>query len=72
MNKTLFEIYFEKGDEHGRRRAIRGLLQARFGPSPAPARERLEQWPPERLEPLEPLLTAILKARSLKEVGPED
>ena len=65
MNKTWFEM----GEEEGRRKVLRQLLQERFGPLPPVAQQRLTEWPAERLEPL---VTAVIKAQSLKEMGLED
>ena len=65
MNKTWFEM----GKEDERRRMLRQLLEKRFGSLPPVAQQRLTEWPAERLEPLVP---AILEARSLREMGLED
>ena len=65
MNKTWFEM----GEEEGRRKVLRQLLPERFGPLPPVAQQRLTEWPAERLEPL---VTAVIKAQSLKEMGLED
>ncbi len=46
-----------------------GYLEARFGPLSPSAHERLENLDPERLEAL---TLALLKARSLQELGLED
>ncbi len=69
MGKTWFEDGFEKGQEEGRRRMLRRQLEKRFGPLPSVAQQRLTEWPAEQLEPL---VTAVLEAKSLKEMGLED
>jgi hypothetical protein len=69
MNKTVSETYYEKGQLEGRRRVLREQLERRFGPLPPVAQQRLMEWPAERLEPL---VTAVIEARSLKEMGLED
>jgi hypothetical protein len=56
----------EKGQEKGRREVLRELLEERFGPLPAPAVERLEQLPAERLKALS---RAVLHAQSLRDLG---
>jgi hypothetical protein len=48
---------------------LRQLLEKRVGPLPPVAQQRLTEWPAERLDPLIP---AIVEARSLKELGLED
>jgi hypothetical protein len=65
MNTT----WYEKGQEKGQREMLRGLLEERFGPLPAPAVERLEQLPAERLKALS---RAVLHAQSLRDLGLED
>jgi len=65
MNKTWFEM----GQEDERRRVLRRQLEKRFGPLPPVTQQRLTEWPAERLEPL---LTAVIAAQSLQEMGLED
>jgi hypothetical protein len=73
MNTTWYEKGLEqglvKGQEKGRREMLRELLEERFGPLPAPAVERLEQLPAERLKTLS---RAVLHAQSLRDLGLED
>lgn len=65
MNAT----WFEKGIEKGRRELLLEQLEERFGPLPAGAAERLQEWPAERLTVL---ARAILHAQSLRELGLAD
>jgi hypothetical protein len=60
---------FEEGREEGQRRTIRLQLEKRFGPLTPTARQRLNEWPVERLDDL---LLALLDAPSLKALGLED
>ncbi|MBI1830544.1 MAG: DUF4351 domain-containing protein [Planctomycetes bacterium] len=62
VNKTSFE----KGEEQGRREALREQLEDRFGPLPVTVTERLQQM---SLAELVPLCKAILHAQSLKDLG---
>jgi hypothetical protein len=60
---------FEKGLQQGQRTMLQKLLEARFGPLTASARERLDNLGPERIEAL---ALELLKAQSLQELGLED
>lgn len=62
MNKTTFE----KGEEQGRRNALREQIEDKFGPLPAKVGERLQQM---SLAELIPLCKAILHAQSLSDLG---
>lgn len=60
----------EKGEATGRvlerREFLKGLLEAKFGPLPPGASQRLKEWPAERLREVG---VALLKAQSLDELG---
>ena len=57
---------FEKGVQRGWRSALQKMLETRFGPMSPSAQERLESLGPEQLEAL---ALALLKAKSLQELG---
>jgi hypothetical protein len=57
------------GAINARREMLRELLEARFGPLPTVARQRIDSLPVERLRELG---LALLKAGSLRELGLED
>jgi hypothetical protein len=65
MNTT----WYEKGRDTERRELLREQLEERFGPLPAPALERLQHLPAERLKAL---IRAVLHAQSLRDLGLED
>jgi len=65
MNTT----WFEQGIEKGQREMLRGQLEEQFGALSATVQERLQQLPAERLTVL---AKALLRARSLRELGLED
>ncbi len=69
MMTTTFEKGVLKGIQEGQRRSVRLQLEKRFGPLPPAVRERLDQWPAERLDDL---VLALLEAPSLKALGLED
>ena len=69
MNATSYEKGLEKGLEKGQRQLLRELLEANFGPLSATVLERLEKLPADRIRALG---KALLKARSLRELGLED
>ena len=67
---TIAEQLIEKGEKRGIEKGLRGAvlrqLQRRFGPLPAPVRERVEQAPPADLERwLDQVLTASTLAAVL-------
>jgi Domain of unknown function (DUF4351) len=62
MNKT----HFEKGEEQGRRDALREIIEARFGALSAAVDARLKEMP---LAELKELAKALLKAQSLADLG---
>ena len=68
MAITTFEMGLQQGLQSFRT-ALQKLLEARFGPLSANARERLDSLGPERLEAL---ALELLKAQSLEELGLED
>jgi hypothetical protein len=67
--KAVGKTWTEMGREQGQRRLVERQLEKRFGPLTAAARQRLEQWPVERLEDL---ALALLTAASLRDLGLED
>lgn len=69
MNVTWYEKGIEKGIEKGRRDTLRELLEDRFGPLSPELLAKLENLPPERLQPLR---KALLKAGTLLELGLEE
>ena len=73
MNTTWYEKGFEKGlalgQEQGQRKFLRRQLEIRFGPPSAAAQTRLQECSAERLDEL---ITAIVKAQSLREMGLEE
>jgi hypothetical protein len=69
MAVTTFEKGVQAGLQQGWRTALQKQLEAQFGPLSPSAQERLESLSPERLEAL---TLALLKARSLQELGLED
>lgn len=66
MMVTTFEKGVAKGLAEGERKAVRLLLEQRFGPLNKAVLKRLEAWPAERLNDL---LLAILDAPSLQALG---
>jgi hypothetical protein len=69
MAMMTYETGFEQGLVQGLRKAIRTLLEHKFGPLSLAVVVRLKAWPPERLEEL---LLTVCKASSLKETRLED
>jgi Domain of unknown function (DUF4351) len=69
MAITTFEKGVEAGLQRGQQTMLRKLLEARFGPLSTSTQERLESLGPEQLEAL---ALALLKAKSLQELGLED
>ncbi len=59
----------QQGKEQGQRRIVWRQMEKRFGPLSPVARQRLEEWPAERLEELS---LALLDASSLRALGLED
>ncbi len=62
---TIAEQLIEKGEKKGLRGAVLRQLQRRFGPLPAPVRERVEQ---ASQGDLERWLDQVLTASTLAEV----
>ena len=60
---------YEDGEENSKRRVIEVVLQARFGPLSPTVRQRIADYPAEKLEDL---VDAVYVAKSLKELGFED
>jgi hypothetical protein len=56
----------EQGRVQGQRQLVRAVLEHQFGPLSPTTSQRLDAWPAERLQEL---LLAVLKAKSLQEVG---
>jgi hypothetical protein len=73
MNATWYDRGLEKGLEkgraEGRRAALRELLEQRFGPLPPRVKDRLQRVQEKRLVQL---TGAVLRAKSLKELGLDD
>lgn len=69
MNVTSYEKGIEKGVEKGKRDALCELLEDRFGPLSADVLKKLEQLPFGRVGPL---LKAVHRVSSLRELGLED
>ncbi|HEV3445119.1 MAG TPA: DUF4351 domain-containing protein [Gemmataceae bacterium] len=73
MNATSYEKGLEKGlekgIENGQRQLLHDQLEANFGPLSPTVSERLEQLPADQIRALG---KALLKARSLRELGLED
>jgi hypothetical protein len=77
MNKTVYEMGFEKGEqkglekgkEDGLREAAQIAIEDAFGPLPAGVIERLSTIPDNRLREI---VRRTRTARSLKELGLED
>jgi hypothetical protein len=67
--QTTFEKGKQAGLQEGRRTTLEKQLEARFGPLSPSAQQRLDSLSTERLEAL---ALALLKARSLQELGLED
>ncbi len=61
--------WFERGVDQGRREVLRELLEDRFGPLSPSVRERLQQWPADRLPELR---RAVVTAQSLRDLGLEE
>jgi len=66
MRATWFEEGEAKGRELERRQILQELLEERFGPLDPAVRERLQSLPSERLTQL---LRAVVKAKSLEDLG---
>jgi hypothetical protein len=60
---------FEGGDEWGRRKMLRTLLETKFGPLDPEAEAKLAAWPADKLEDL---ARALVAAQSLRELGLEE
>src|SRR5258708_35846468 len=69
MIKSIYDEALEKGMEKGQRRAIEKILQVRFGMLSETTRQRLADYPAEKLDTL---LEAALAGKSLKDLGLED
>jgi len=69
MIKTWTEEAHEKGVEDGLRQLVRTQLEDRFPPLNEQVRQRLATLPANRLVELG---RALLKARSLRDLGLED
>jgi len=69
MAMMTYKKGFEDGLVQGQQKAIRTLLEHKFGPLSLAVVVRLRALPPERLEEL---LLTVYKASSLKETGLED
>ena len=69
MATTWFEQGVEKGVEKGQRQLLQSQLEEQFGPLSEHVRRRLQSWP---VEALEGLGVALLRAKSLKDLGLED
>jgi hypothetical protein len=69
MIKTWTEEAREEGIKEGKREVLQALVETRFPGMSAAARQRLNEWPAERLVELG---RALLKAQSLRELGLED
>jgi len=70
---AMAKTWSEMGEEKGRVEAYRDLillqLETRFSPLSEPVRQRVQNWPAEKLRDLAKTLAT---AQSLKEVGLED
>ena len=66
---TFFEKGVQKGMEEGQRQPARLQREKKFGPLSPAVRQRLEDWPAERLQDL---LLALLDAPSLQALGLEE
>lgn len=64
--KAMNQTTFEKGEEQGRRNALREQMEDKFGPLPANVTERLQQM---AFAELIPLCKAVLHAQSLSDLG---
>jgi hypothetical protein len=71
--RTVAMTSYDKGEiagmEKGQRRLVLLLLETQFGPLPQSVRQRVERFNTERLEQI---AEAILKAKSLQELGLDD
>jgi hypothetical protein len=67
--KPMMATTFEKGMVQGERKAVRLLLEQRFGSLNPAVEKRLEEWPAEKLDEL---LLAVTKAPSLHALGLEE
>lgn len=61
--------WYEQGLEKGQRELLREMIEDQFGPLTEHAKQRLEEWPANRLKELG---RALLRASSLHELGLED
>jgi hypothetical protein len=71
MVKSWYDQVLEKGREEGikgQRRLLQLMLEKRFGPLNASARQQVETWPAEQLEQLG---LALVEANSLRDLGLE-
>jgi hypothetical protein len=68
MATTYYERGFQEGERHGLRRALKKLLEGRFGPLSPEVRQRLEKLTDKQLDKV---LLAGYKAQSLRELGLE-
>ena len=68
MATTWYERGMEKGIEKGQRRLLLVQLEDRFGPLSEAVRQRVSDWPVDKLDDLS---RALLRAQSLQELGLE-
>ena len=69
MATTWFEQGREQGRQEGRQAILAVLLEERFGPLSASVREKLQNWPADRLGEL---IRKVLTAKSLADLGLEE
>jgi hypothetical protein len=69
VNTTWYEKGIEKGEEIGRRRLLRELLERRFPQLPTSAAERLQQLPADEIVGL---IERLPQANSLRDLGLEE
>jgi hypothetical protein len=67
--RAMHLTMYEKAEQDTLRRVVRDLLDERFGPLPFAVQERLQQFSAKQLNPL---VKAVLRASSLRELGLED
>ena len=60
--------YYDEGLEAGQRRLIASMLEVRFNSLSKDTRSKLAAWPADKLEELG---KALVKAKSLRELGLE-
>jgi hypothetical protein len=65
MNLTMYE----RAEQDALRQVLRELLDERFGPVPLAVQERLQQFSAKQLKPL---VKAVPRASSLRDLGLED